>query len=64
MAKTGHLNNVNTLSGYLFTNRGDVLVFSILTNGLGSKAKEIQNHLLVKLVECCDSNHYRIDSNL
>ncbi|MGE5443880.1 MAG: D-alanyl-D-alanine carboxypeptidase/D-alanyl-D-alanine-endopeptidase [Ignavibacteriales bacterium] len=64
MAKTGHLNNVNTLSGYLFTNSGDVLVFSILANGLGSKAKEIQNHLLVKLVECCDNNHYRIDSNL
>jgi serine-type D-Ala-D-Ala carboxypeptidase/endopeptidase (penicillin-binding protein 4) len=64
MAKTGHLNNVNTLSGYLFTNSGDVLVFSILTNGLGSKAKEIQNNLLVKLVECCDNNYYRIDSNL
>ncbi len=64
MAKTGHLNNVNTLSGYLFTNSGDVLVFSILTNGLGQKAKEIQNNLLVRLVECCDNNHYRIDSNL
>lgn len=64
MAKTGHLNNVNTLSGYLFTNSGDVLVFSILTNGLGSKAKEIQNSLLVRLVECCNNNHYRIDSNL
>lgn len=64
MAKTGHLNNVNTLSGYLFTNNGDVLAFSILTHGLGSRAKEIQNNLLVKLVECCDNNHYRIDSTL
>lgn len=54
-AKTGYLNGVRALSGYVFARDGNILVFSVISNGLGWKAKTFQNELLLVLVDCCSS---------
>lgn len=41
-AKTGTITNVNSLSGYLLTDDGRELTFSILSNGSGRPASEVR----------------------
>lgn len=41
-AKTGTIANVNSLSGYVITDAGDELVFSVLTNGSGLPASRVR----------------------
>ena len=53
-AKTGYLNGVRALSGYVFAKDGDILVFSVISNGLGHQAKAFQNKLLLQLIDCCN----------
>ncbi len=42
-AKTGTMRSVSTLSGYITTNRNNVLAFSIMVNGFTSKARRYQH---------------------
>jgi len=53
-AKTGYLNGVRALSGYVFGKDGNIFVFSVISNGLGHKAKAFQNELLLQLIDCCN----------
>lgn len=40
-AKTGSLSNVNTLSGYLTTKRGDLIVFSMMGNNYTGSGRDV-----------------------
>jgi D-alanyl-D-alanine carboxypeptidase/D-alanyl-D-alanine-endopeptidase (penicillin-binding protein 4) len=44
-AKTGTIMNVNSLSGYLVTNEGRELIFSILTNGSNLPAARVRERM-------------------
>lgn len=63
LAKTGYISGVYTLSGYLFTRTNDVLAFSILSNGVGPRAKKIQQDILLTLVKCCGEEHSAVDDS-
>lgn len=48
-AKTGTVNNVHTLSGYLLTNSGEVLIFSFMNNNYTTSTDKIKEQMQVIL---------------
>ncbi|MDT8861119.1 D-alanyl-D-alanine carboxypeptidase/D-alanyl-D-alanine-endopeptidase [Alkalihalobacillus sp. MEB130] len=50
-AKTGTLTSVSTLAGYVETNSGDTLIFSIMLNNVldGKKAKQLEDQIVLQL---------------
>ncbi len=53
IAKTGYLNEVRALSGYVYAENGNVLVFSVIYNGPGDEIKDFYEIFLVELLDCC-----------
>lgn len=53
-AKTGTISNVNSLTGYLMTESGRTLIFSILSNGSGLPSSDIR-HAADQVVELMDA---------
>lgn len=53
IAKTGYLSGVRALSGYVYAKNGNILVFSVISNGLGSEIKDFHERFLVELLDCC-----------
>ncbi len=48
-AKTGYIQGARSLSGYVFGKNGRVYIFSIISNGMGTRVKALQNTILREL---------------
>ena len=55
-AKSGYINNVKAMSGYVLRNDGEVLIFSFIVNDYASKSSwevnNLQNRLMRSLSDC------------